>query len=129
LRKGRSVPAQIEEQLAGVGSGAGEDEQQVAAANRGDDGHAIPVFQNSGAQRLALGGLPEAMGALHERGCERGHGVRIECLTGSVINGKTVGAQNDYRIHSIAGCQPLYYVSQHGHENLELDGDKTVSST
>jgi len=49
LREGRSVPAQIEEQLAGVGPGAGENEQEVAAAHRGDDGHAIAVLQDAGA--------------------------------------------------------------------------------
>jgi len=123
------MPAQIKEQLSGVGSCAGENEQEVTAANRGDDGHAIPVFQDAGAERLALGGLAEAMGALNERGCECCYRVRVEGFAGSVINGKAVGAQDDHGIHSIAGCQSLYHVSQHGHESLELEREKTVSSS
>jgi hypothetical protein len=120
-RECRPVLTQVVQELADVGFGFRQDSQAVARADLSHDEQYPFVFQDRRSKRATAGAESETRGILRQGGGERGEWFGLERLMGRMLDGKSIGAQHEYRLDTVSLNETAYDFCQTGHP-IDLRG-------
>jgi hypothetical protein len=120
-RQCRSVLTQVIQELADVGFGFSQNSQAVARADLSHDEQSPLVFQDSRSKRAPPGAESETRGILGKSGGERCEWFGLECLMGRMLDGQSIGAQDEYRLYTFPLNETAYDFSQTSHP-IDLRG-------
>ncbi len=114
-RERRPMLTQVVQELAEICFGFRQNSETVPSADLRDNQQSPLILQDRRPKRSAPGAQPEPGGILSKRGGERGERFGFEGLMRRMLDGKSIGAQHQYRLDDITLNETAYDFCQTGH--------------